>query len=59
VLAPGGFLHSEKFSLVDKEGRIRGVYNGTDSDELDKLENDAKMLIAMYKKEKRENERNQ
>ncbi len=53
VLAPGGFLHSEKFVLVDKEGRIRGVYNGTDDEEVGKLADDVAMLIAMYKREKR------
>ena len=31
ALAPGGFLHSEKLILVDKEQRIRGYYDGTDT----------------------------
>ena len=31
ALAPGGFLHSEKLILIDKEQRIRGYYDGTDS----------------------------
>ena len=26
-LAPGGFLHSEQFVLVDKEGRVRSGYS--------------------------------
>ena len=29
ALAPGGFLHSEKLILIDKEQRIRGYYDGT------------------------------
>ena len=31
ALAPGGFLHSEKLILVDKDKRIRGYYDGTDT----------------------------
>jgi protein SCO1/2 len=31
ALAPGGFLHSEKLILIDKEQRIRGYYDGTDT----------------------------
>jgi len=48
--AEGGFLHSEKFVLVDKEGHIRGLYNGTDSDEVRDLEEDIKMLLGMERK---------
>ena len=31
ALAPGGFLHSEMMILIDKNDRIRGYYDGTDS----------------------------
>ncbi|MGI9191392.1 MAG: SCO family protein [Chitinophagaceae bacterium] len=31
------FIHSEKFVLVDKEKHIRGVYDGTKPDEVNKL----------------------
>ena len=47
--APGGFLHSEMFVLVDKSKRIRGYYDGTDSVVVKKLINDIKMLSAEYK----------
>ncbi|MEP7237655.1 MAG: SCO family protein [Ferruginibacter sp.] len=41
------FLHTENFILVDKHRRIRGVYNGTLSLEMDRLMDD----IATLKKE--------
>ena len=44
ALSPGGFLHSEKVMLVDKKGRIRGSYDGTDSDQIDKLFEDILIL---------------
>ena len=56
--AAGGFLHSEFFVLVDKEGRIRsreddngniiGVYDGTDVYEVGLLIEDIKVLMAEY-----------
>lgn len=46
--APGGFLHSEMFVLVDKDKRIRGYYDGTDSAHVNKLINDIKILFAEY-----------
>ena len=46
--APGGFLHSEMFVLVDREKRIRGYYDGTDSSAVNKLINDIKILGAEY-----------
>lgn len=33
----GDFIHTENFVLVDKEGRIRGYYDGTDPADVDKL----------------------
>lgn len=45
---PEGFVHSEKFILVDKQRRIRGVYDGTDSLQVDLLIKDLNTL----KKEK-------
>jgi protein SCO1/2 len=32
-----GFIHSELFLLIDKQGRIRGMYDGTNKAEVDKL----------------------
>ena len=40
-----GFAHSGAFTLVDKEGFVRGVYIGTDSEEIKKLVNDTKLLL--------------
>ena len=59
-LAPGGFLHSEYFVLIDKEGRVRsgidqynnvvGVYDGTNDAQMKDLVNDVKVLMAEYKR---------
>lgn len=43
--APGGYLHSGSFVLVDVAGKIRGYYNGTDSEEVDQLIRDLKGLL--------------
>ncbi|MEE2953708.1 MAG: SCO family protein [Bacteroidota bacterium] len=59
-LAPGGFLHSEYFVLVDKQGKVRsgvdnngnvvGVYDGTKDLDIKDLINDIKVLMAEYNK---------
>ena len=59
-LAPGGFLHSEYFVIVDKEGRVRsgvdknnntvGVYDGTNDAQMKDLISDIKVLLAEYKR---------
>ena len=41
----GGYAHSEAFVLVDKEGYIRGMYNGTDTKEVDQLQKDLRKLL--------------
>jgi protein SCO1/2 len=41
----GGFLHSGAFVLVDQKGRIRGVYDGTKSDQVDRLMQDIPKLL--------------
>lgn len=43
---PGGFLHSGAFLLVDQQGHIRGVYDGTKSDQVDKLIADIPKLLS-------------
>jgi protein SCO1/2 len=43
--APGGFLHSGAFLLVDQKGRVRGHYDGTVPAEVDKLMNDIVVLL--------------
>ena len=59
-LAPGGFLHSEYFVLVDKDGRVRsgvdndnnvvGVYDGTNEAQMMDLIDDVKVLLAEYQR---------
>tara|TARA_B110000459_G_scaffold52487_1_gene58468 strand:- start:159 stop:839 length:681 start_codon:yes stop_codon:yes gene_type:complete len=59
-LAPGGFLHSEYFILVDKQGRVRsgidkngnavGAYDGTNEVQMKDLINDINVLMAEYKR---------
>ena len=41
---PEGFLHSELLILIDKQKRIRGMYDGTDSIAVVKLISDIKLL---------------
>lgn len=43
--APGGYIHSGAFLLVDKQRRIRGVYDGTIPEQVDILINDIGRLI--------------
>ncbi len=45
--AAGGYAHSPAFSLVDKEGYIRGVYVGTDPEQVDQLIKDLHRLIEI------------
>jgi protein SCO1/2 len=49
ALAPGGFLHSEYFVLVDANRHLRGFYDGTDVNEMTRLLNDVRMLIKVSK----------
>ena len=46
--AEGGYVHSGYFLLVDKERRIRGVYDGTAADQVDVLINDIEKLLKEY-----------
>jgi len=39
------FIHTQFFAVVDKEGRVRGVYDGLQKDELDKLSQDIESLL--------------
>jgi protein SCO1/2 len=45
-----GMIHTENFVLVDKEKRIRGYYDGTNIEEMDKLLIDIGILIKSYEK---------
>lgn len=42
---PGGYLHSGHFALIDKQKRIRGIYEGTKPQEVDKLLQDIDILL--------------
>lgn len=45
---PYDMIHTENFILVDKEKRIRGFYDGTNRDEIEKLLKDIEILKASY-----------
>ncbi len=42
-------IHTENFILIDKKRQIRGHYDGTNPDDIDKLLEDIKVLKASYK----------
>jgi len=44
-LAAGGFAHSEMFVLADRQGHIRGEYDGTSTKHVDRLFADIKLLL--------------
>jgi protein SCO1/2 len=46
---PDGLIHSGAFLLIDKERRIRGKYDGTKEDEVNRLMEDIKKLENEYK----------
>lgn len=47
---PDGFIHSGAFLLIDKQGRIRGKYDGTIEDDVNRLLVDLKRLKREYAK---------
>jgi len=46
---PFDMIHTENFMLIDKERQIRGFYDGTDMEEIERLIDDIKTLKASYK----------
>ena len=46
--APGGYVHSGAFILVDKAKRIRGFYDGTVKEDVDQLIHDIDLLLTEY-----------
>ncbi len=48
---PGGHLHSGAFLLIDKQRRIRGIYDGTKKEAVDKLIEDIRKLLREYEKQ--------
>jgi protein SCO1 len=49
----GGFVHSGAFVLVDENRHIRGVYDGTDPEQVDRLLNDIPVLLNEKKNGKK------
>lgn len=45
---PNDFIHSEKLVVVDKEGRIRGYYDGTSDADVDQMIKDIQKLLVSY-----------
>lgn len=45
---PDDFIHSEKLVLVDKDKRIRGFYDGTDTKDVTRLMNEIEVLKFEY-----------
>ena len=43
--APGGFIHGGAFALVDSQRRIRGLYDGTRPEDIDRLIAEIKILL--------------
>lgn len=41
---PDGYIHSGAFLLIDKQGRIRGKYDGTKEEDVNRLIGDIKIL---------------
>lgn len=46
---PDGLIHSGAFLLIDKQKRIRGKYDGTKEDDINRLLEDIKKLEQEYK----------
>ena len=44
------FIHSEKLVLVDKEGIVRGFYDGTKKEDVDRLVLEIRVLLDIYSK---------
>jgi protein SCO1/2 len=40
------FIHTQLFALIDKAGRVRGIYDGLDNKELNKLEKDIDLVLG-------------
>ncbi len=53
---PDDFIHTQNFALIDKDKRIRGYYDGTNTAEMNQLIKDIDLLLAEYRyKEKKVN----
>lgn len=45
---PDDFIHTQNFALIDKDKRVRGYYDGTDSTQMNQLIKDIDLLLAEY-----------
>ena len=45
---PYVMIHTENFMLIDKKRQIRGYYDGTKPEDIDRLLNDIKILKKEY-----------
>ncbi len=45
LLIKDQFIHTQFFALVDRQGRLRGIYDGLKKDEIQKLEKDIAALL--------------
>ncbi len=45
---PDDFIHTQNFALIDKDKRIRGFYDGTDSTEMNQLIKDIDLLLKEH-----------
>ncbi|RZK41965.1 MAG: SCO family protein [Pedobacter sp.] len=48
--SPDGYIHQGWLVLIDKEKRMRGAYDGTDKEQVEKLKKDVTTLLNEYKK---------
>ena len=46
---PYDMIHTENFVLIDKKGQLRGFYDGTKTEEIDRLIQDLKILKGIYR----------
>lgn len=45
---PDDFIHTENFVLVDREKRLRGFYDGTSTEDVDRMINEIQILLEEY-----------
>jgi len=50
--AEGGYLHSQDLLLIDKQKRIRGIYDSMEPEEIKRLKEEIKVLLYEYKEKK-------
>lgn len=46
-MAAGGFAHSDGMVIVDREGYVRGIYRGTQTEQVDLLNKDLRKLLEI------------